>query len=82
MGAAKNIAGWLLGDQTAARRQRRRAAFKQGDVTRAARAALAAGLDIQGIEIGIDGKITMVVGKPPAGSKVVGGGQNDWSDAK
>lgn len=41
--------------------------FKQRDATRAARAAIAAGLEVQRIEIDKDGKIIVVTaGQPPA----------------
>jgi hypothetical protein len=40
--------------------------FRQQDATRAARAALAAGLEVRRIEIGKDGKIVVVTGKPMA----------------
>jgi hypothetical protein len=39
-------------------------AFKQHDVTRAIRAAKAAGVDVAGVEIDKDGKIHVIVGKP------------------
>jgi hypothetical protein len=38
--------------------------FKQQDVTRALRAAAAAGLEVRRIEIDKDGKIIVVTGKP------------------
>lgn len=40
-----------------------RAAFKQVDVTRAAKGALAAGLEVGRIEIDRDGRIVVVAGK-------------------
>lgn len=51
--------------------------FKQQDVTRALRAAVAAGIDVQRIEIDRDGKIVVVTGKP---REVVdeGRGENEW----
>ncbi len=39
-------------------------AFKQHDVTRAIKAAKAAGVDVAGVEIDKDGKIHVIVGKP------------------
>jgi ssDNA-binding replication factor A large subunit len=39
------------------------ATFRQGDVTRAIRAAVAAGVDIARIEIARDGRIVIVTGK-------------------
>lgn len=41
-------------------RQRRQAAFRQVDVTRAARGAAAAGLRVSGIKIGRDGGIEIL----------------------
>ncbi len=38
--------------------------FKQQDVTRALRAAVAAGIEVQRYEIDKDGKIVVVTGKP------------------
>jgi hypothetical protein len=45
---------------------RRPCLFKERDVTRAAKAVLAAGLDIARVEIGKDGGIIVVPGKPEA----------------
>jgi hypothetical protein len=45
-------------------RSRRPATFKQGDVTRALRATVAAGIEIRRVEIGADGKIVVVTGAP------------------
>jgi hypothetical protein len=39
------------------------ATFRQGDVTRAIRAAVAAGVDIARVEIARDGRIVIVTGK-------------------
>ena len=56
---------------------RGRCTFKQQDATRAARAAIAAGLKVQRIEIETDGKIVVVIGKEtdaepkPAGSEEI-----------
>jgi hypothetical protein len=38
--------------------------FRQQDVTRALRAAVAAGLDVKGYEIDKAGKIVVIIGKP------------------
>jgi hypothetical protein len=43
---------------------RRPCLFKERDVTRAAKAVLAAGLEIARVEIGKDGAIVVVPGKP------------------
>jgi hypothetical protein len=40
--------------------------FKQGDVTRALRAAVAAWLDVAGFKIDPQGRIEVVIGKPKA----------------
>ena len=45
---------------------RRPCTFRQQDATRAARAAIAAGLDVQRIEIDRDGRIVVVTGKSEA----------------
>ena len=42
---------------------RRPCTFKQQDVTRVLRAAAAAGIEVQRIEVGKDGKIIVVTGK-------------------
>jgi hypothetical protein len=44
---------------------RRPCIFRQTDLTRAVKAALAAGIEIQRIEIDRDGKIVVVAGKLP-----------------
>lgn len=51
--------------------------FKQQDVTRALRAAVAAGIDVQRIEIDRDGKIIVVTGKPQEVADE-GRGENEW----
>ncbi len=56
---------------------RGRCTFKQKDATRAARAAIAAGLEVQRIEIEKDGKIVVVIGKSQE-SPVQGRGDNEW----
>jgi hypothetical protein len=57
-------------------------AFKQRDVTRALRATVAAGVDVQRVEIDRDGKIVLVTGKPEAKNDDVASASNDWADAK
>lgn len=52
---------------------RGRLKFKQRDVTRAVKGALAAGVDIGKVEIDTDGKIVIV-----AGDKVSIQGPNEW----
>lgn len=56
--------------------------FKQQDVTRALRATVAAGIEVQRIEIDKDGKIVLVTGKAVVPSSGVQEGSNDWADAK
>jgi hypothetical protein len=51
--------------------------FRQQDVTRAARAARAAGLEVQRIEIDKTGKIVVVAGKPKE-QPDEGSGGNEW----
>lgn len=43
---------------------RRSASFRQADVTRAVKAVVAAGVEIQRVEIDSTGKIVIVTGKP------------------
>jgi hypothetical protein len=55
------------------------AAFRQSDVTRALRAASAAGLQVTGYKIGARGEIEVVIGKPNAqDSNASVGGGNEW----
>lgn len=51
--------------------------FRQSDVSRAVKAALDAGLDVGGIEIGKDGTIRVIVGRdsPPPGRE-----SNEWDE--
>ena len=44
---------------------RRPCIFRQTELTRALKGALAAGIEIQRVEIGRDGKIVLFAGKPP-----------------
>jgi hypothetical protein len=55
---------------------RRPAAFRQLDVTRALRGTVAAGIEVQRIEIGPDGKIIVVTAKPAEAAADDGG--NEW----
>ncbi len=57
---------------------RGRCTFKQQDATRAARAAIAAGLEVQRIEIDKDGKIAVVIGKAAETAAEIGQGANEW----
>jgi hypothetical protein len=56
---------------------RRPCLFKERDVTRAAKAVLAAGLEIARVEIAKDGAIVVVPGKPGDAS---GDGFNPWDE--
>lgn len=56
---------------------RGRCTFKQQDVTRALRATVAAGIDVQRIEIDKDGKIVVVTGAPQQPVSE-GQGENEW----
>ena len=53
------------------------ATFKQADVTRALRGAVAAGVEVQRIEIDKTGKIVVVTGKP---ERVPVSNINDWDE--
>jgi hypothetical protein len=57
---------------------RRPSIFKKTDVTRATRAVLAAGLEIARVEVGKDGSIVVVPGKPSEGSH--GEASNPWDE--
>jgi hypothetical protein len=52
--------------------------FRQRDLTRALRAAAAAGIEVQQIEIDNIGKIIMVTGKPK--EQIDEGGGNEWDN--
>jgi hypothetical protein len=49
--------------------------FRKRDVKRAVEAVIAAGLGVAGVEIGKDGKITVVPGKAEAGAPA-----NPWDE--
>jgi hypothetical protein len=55
-------------------------AFKESDVKRAVKAALAAGLDVAGVRFTKDGGFTVIAGKPGASeSEKIGGNEvEDW----
>ena len=53
------------------------ATFKQADVTRALRGAVAAGVEVQRIEIDKTGKIVVITGRP---ERVPVSNINDWDE--
>jgi hypothetical protein len=55
-------------------------AFKKTDVTRATRAVLAAGLDVERVEIDKSGRIVVVPGRPGESANV-GPEPNPWDTA-
>lgn len=55
--------------------------FKQGDVTKAVKAVVAAGVGVTRVEVGADGRIVVVTGKPQTageGDGENGSGGNPW----
>jgi len=63
-------------------RSRGACTFKQQDVTRALRATVAAGIEVQRVEIDKEGRIVLVTGKAPIPENGVQEKSNDWADAK
>jgi hypothetical protein len=60
---------------------RRPCLFKERDVTRAAKAVLAAGLEIARVEIAKDGAIVVVPGKPEEiNGETATTGEGDWDN--
>ena len=59
---------------------RRACTFKQQDVTRALRATVAAGIEVQRIEIDRDGKIVLVTGKVVETNAEIAEGKNPWDN--
>jgi hypothetical protein len=59
---------------------RARQTFRQRDVTKALKGAVASGLDISGVEIDTDGKIRVLVGKPQS-IKDAAHSTNEWDTA-
>jgi hypothetical protein len=51
--------------------------FTQGDVTKAVKATVKAGVAIERVEIGRDGKIVIVVATPATKAK---DGKNEWDE--
>jgi hypothetical protein len=60
------------------RPMRRPSIFKKTDVTRATKAVLAAGLEVARIEIGRDGAIVVVPGRPAVSPRDEADGRNEW----
>jgi len=58
---------------------RGRSSFKQGDITRAVRATVAAGQSVKRIEIDKDGRIVVVIGKPDNTDSPA---SNEWDEDK
>ena len=56
---------------------RRPSAFKKTDVIRAAKAVLAAGLEIDRVEVGKDGSIVVMPGRP---NQSTSGEHNEWDE--
>jgi hypothetical protein len=54
--------------------------FKQGDITKALKAAAAAGVEVKRVEIGRDGKIVIVTGQPEVAASMAS--DNEWDAVK
>jgi hypothetical protein len=67
-----------MGSLETPRKGRGPATFKQQDVTRALRATIAAGIDVQRIEIDRNGKIVIVTGNQPDRREMNSEGANEW----
>jgi hypothetical protein len=52
--------------------------FRQSDLTRAVKGMRAAGVEVARAEIGKDGKIVVVAGKPSDTPREDGDGRNEW----
>jgi hypothetical protein len=52
--------------------------FRQGDVTKAVKAAKAAGVDVARIEVSSDGKIAIITGKPGEANEANSEAANPW----
>ena len=55
--------------------------FKQQDVTRAVKGAVAAGMPIAAIEVGKDGKIVIIAALPDKSSDKLRTACSEWDDA-
>ena len=55
--------------------------FKQSDLTRALKAAKAAGVEVARIEIAKDGTIAIDIGEMPVDTKPTKGSADDWDEA-
>jgi hypothetical protein len=62
--------------QMAERAPRGPARFRERDVKAAVRAVRAAGEEVAGVEIGVDGKIKVIVGREPIAAPA----RNPWDD--
>jgi len=56
--------------------------FRKRDVTRLLCATIAAGVEVQRVEVDKDGKIALVTGKPDVAGGSGKEGADDWSDAR
>lgn len=55
--------------------------FRQRDLTAAVKAVVAAGREVERVEVDKDGKIVVVTGKPAETGEATGQGSNEWDNA-
>ncbi|WP_038953943.1 hypothetical protein [Bradyrhizobium japonicum] len=56
--------------------------FKQGDLTKALKGMVKAGVPLARVEIGVDGKIVLFAGQPEGHPSINPGSDNEWDAVK